>query len=91
MCSLCSQSALGVIFLYERDDKCVFITTGSELDDGKEALKLLQYIISINLRIYKVYNTIFERFRLPEEEKTSTVMQNTDIERKSTLLIALET
>lgn len=32
-------SASGVILVQERDDKCVFITTGSELDDGKEAFK----------------------------------------------------
>lgn len=62
-------SALGVIFLYEHDDKCVFTTTGSELDDGKEALKLLQYIISINLRIYKVYNIIFKDFAFLKKKK----------------------
>lgn len=32
-------SASGVILVQECDDKCVFITAGSELDDGKEAFK----------------------------------------------------
>lgn len=33
------SSASGVILVEECDDKCVFITTGNELDDGKEAFK----------------------------------------------------
>ncbi len=32
-------SASGVIVVQERDDKRVFITPGSELDDGMEAFK----------------------------------------------------
>lgn len=60
-------------FLHECDDKCVFITTGSELDDGKEAVKLLQYIIiSINLRIHSVYNILFND--VPFLKMTKTTM-----------------
>lgn len=75
--------ASGVIFIWGGDDKCVFITTGTELDDGEEALKLLQYIISINLRIYKIYNSIFKEFTFLKKKKTPLlfVLETSDKEK----------
>lgn len=62
--------------------ECIFLFTGSEPENGKEAFKTVViyiYIISINLRIYKVYNIIVKDIAfLKKKTKTeSCVVHNT--------------
>lgn len=56
---------------------------------ARKLLNLLQYIISINLRIYKVYNIICKDFTFLKKKRKCTCNAE-QRDKKSTLLFVLE-